>query len=144
MQPGSKTSFSYFDPTNITHYLVFVRDVGKLEIFSKIFVNFLLDYLQDREESYKSPRQKVFKSSLLGNSTAIVECSFWKGSKIKCQNFRKKVGYFELKWKDITPIMSKWRDSHVPPPFGMLVFEKSLQDVSEKKSKMLKNHHAII
>ena len=133
MQPGSKILFSYFDPTNITHYLVFVRDVGKLEIFSNFFVNFSLDYLKDKEESCKSPRQKVFKSSLLANSAAIVNYSSWEGSKIKRENRRKKVGYFELKRKDTTPIMSKWRDSHVPPPFGMLVFEESLQEGIGKK-----------
>jgi len=40
--------------------------------------------------------------------------------------------------------VSKWRDSHDSLPFGMFGFEKSLQEVWDKKSKMLKNHDAIL
>ena len=40
LQPGSKTSFSYFDPTNIMHYLLFPSDVGKLENFWNFVFHF--------------------------------------------------------------------------------------------------------
>ena len=48
---------------------------------------------------------------------------------MRCKKFKKKVRYFQLKRKDITSIMSKWRESHVPLPFGTVGFEESLQEV---------------